>query len=238
MIVRDISFHEPHENILYDEVLLMLAEKGQGGEVLRFWESSSYFVVLGLIGKVEDDLKQKSLKTDGIPVTRRASGGGTVLQGKGCLNYSFILDKNRSKDLQDIKKSYRYILSSVIAALETCGVKAVFYPGSDLGLENQKKFSGNAQKRGRNFILHHGTLLYDFALPLIEEYLSMPKIFPEYRMARKHQDFVTNISISSDDFKIVLPSILKADNFDNDIRYNEEKLLKEIQSSREVYVAI
>ena len=49
MILKDITLSTPEENIVYDEVLLSLAEQGQEGESLRFWESSSLFVVLGRI---------------------------------------------------------------------------------------------------------------------------------------------------------------------------------------------
>src|SRR5262245_50689788 len=82
----DISFDTPEENIAYDEVLLSLAEEGKLGEVLRFWESSQTFAVLGRIGKAQEDLDLDALRKDGIKVLRRASGGGTVLQGKGVLN--------------------------------------------------------------------------------------------------------------------------------------------------------
>ena len=95
MLLKDISFPTPEVNILFDEVLLFLAEKGQAGEVLRFWESPVPFIVLGRTGKEEDDIYLQKAKEHHIPVLRRASGGGTVLQGKGCLNYSLVLPQNR-----------------------------------------------------------------------------------------------------------------------------------------------
>ena len=91
MQLRDISFPTPQENITFDDVLLNLAEKHEAGEYLRFWESPSVFVVLGRIGRAEIDVNATNTKTDGIPVLRRSSGGGTVVQGPGCLNYSLIL---------------------------------------------------------------------------------------------------------------------------------------------------
>ena len=57
MILKDISLKTPKENILYDEVLLHLAEQTQGNEVLRFWESPEHFVVLGRICKEREDIK-------------------------------------------------------------------------------------------------------------------------------------------------------------------------------------
>ena len=74
MVLKDISFESPPENIVYDEVLLYLAEHDEASEVLRFWESPKYFIVLGRTGKMEDDVKLAQTKKDNIPVLRRFSG--------------------------------------------------------------------------------------------------------------------------------------------------------------------
>ena len=58
MLLKDLTLNTPQENILYDDVLLHLAEQGQGGEILRFWESPEYFVVLGKISKEQEDIKK------------------------------------------------------------------------------------------------------------------------------------------------------------------------------------
>ncbi|MDO8580218.1 MAG: lipoate--protein ligase family protein, partial [Candidatus Omnitrophota bacterium] len=169
MILKDISFPSPQENILFDEVLLALAEKGGTDEILRFWESPSYFVVLGRISKPQDDLNIAEVARHQIPVVRRSSGGGTVLQGKGCLNYSLILSKDKNPQLADLKKSYQVILQQIITAFKKLDVEAQYFPISDIAIAHtQKKFSGNAQKRAKHFILHHGTILYAFDLNLIE----------------------------------------------------------------------
>ncbi len=196
---KNISFAIPWENIFYDDVLLNLAEQGKIGNTLRLWESPAYFAVLGRTGKADEDLKVQLLYEDAISVLRRSSGGGTVLQGPGCLNFSFIVSKEKNYELSDLRRSYHIILEGVLALLKNLGVAAVFRPISDLALEkNEKKFSGNAQRRGRNFILHHGTILYDFDLGLISRYLSMPRDIPEYRKGRGHKDFVTNIRVSKE----------------------------------------
>lgn len=193
MFLKDITLPTPQENILYDNVLLELAEKGDGGETLRFWESSELFIVLGRICDPATDLRVAKVLADRVPVLRRSSGGGTVVQGKGCLNYTLVLSKERP-EIQDLRRSYRFILGRVTAALKNLGIDAACRPLSDIALaQNNKKISGNAQKRSRKFILHHGTLLYGFDLEKIEKYLTMPKDVPEYRQNRSHSDFVTNI---------------------------------------------
>jgi len=211
MICKDITLSSPEENILFDEVLLGLAEKGLAGEVLRFWESPSYFIVLGKISKFEEDVNSVALREIPILVLRRSSGGGTVLQGQGCLNYTLILDKRLDKELNSISNSYQYILSRVIKGLNTLNVEAIFKPVSDIALaDSEKKFSGNAQHRGKDFILHHGTILYDFDISQIEKYLLIPTKMPDYRHKRSHRDFVTNILASARDIKKAIRKVFDA----------------------------
>lgn len=182
-----------------------------GEEYLRFWESSQYGIVLGRIGNEEDDVDRAQAQTDGIPVIRRTSGGGTVVQGPGCLNYTCVLSKTKRPVLNDLRSSYEWISAQVIAALHTQGIEGRFYPISDLALaSNAKKFSGNAQRRGKTHILHHGTILYGFDLDKISRYLRMPKDIPEYRKLRSHKDFVTNISIDPRHFKAALADLMEA----------------------------
>lgn len=202
MKFRDISFPTAPENILFDNVLFSLAEKHEAGEYLRFWESPEIFIVMGLTGRAEIDVNAIHAQQDNIPVLRRSSGGGTVLQGPGCLNYTLILSKQKYSELNDLRKSYEWISARVIEALRLAGVEAYFRPTSDLatGLV-ERKFSGNAQRRGKHYILHHGTILYNFDLSLISRYLNMPQDIPEYRKHRPHTDFVTNIPIDPPIFK-------------------------------------
>jgi len=202
MQFRDISFPTPQENIAFDEVLLHLAEKQGGGGYLRFWESSRIFIVMGAIGRAEMDIKSALVQEDNIPVVRRSSGGGTVLQGPGCLNYTLVLSKQKYPQLNDLRRSYEWISSQIIEALHQAGVEAYFRPLSDLATgTDEKKISGNAQHRRKLYILHHGTILYNFDLSLISRYLYDPKDAPEYRKYRAHTDFVTNVPIDPRVFK-------------------------------------
>ncbi|MCK5215873.1 MAG: lipoate--protein ligase family protein [Candidatus Omnitrophica bacterium] len=231
MILKNITLDTPAENVLYDEVLLRSAEKGQQGEALRFWEPRDIFVVMGLIGKLHDEVILENIKKDNVPVLRRFSGGGTVVQGRGCLNFTLVLDKGRNNDLPDIRKSYAFILNKVITALKRCDIEAVLQPLSDLALhEGLRKFSGNAQHRGRKFIMHHGTILYDFDLALIEKYLCMPGKYPEYRQERGHGDFVTNIKGAPARIKDELCHEFLVSKENNTVSQQEESILKELSS--------
>jgi lipoate-protein ligase A len=48
----------------------------------------------------------------------------------------------------------------------------------------------------RTHLLYHGTLLYNFDLPLIEKCLLAPPRQPEYRKRRDHSAFIVNLPAS------------------------------------------
>ena len=193
-------FADPLANLDYDDALLRSADQAASGEVVRFWESSSSFVVLGRTGREEEDVDSDACRRDGVSILRRTSGGGTVLQGPGCLNFSLVLSKASRPELAGINASYQIILGRVLTALASIGVEGEFRPVCDLVLKGtEKKFSGNAQRRGRGYILHHGTILYGFDLGLVSRYLKMPRKMPVYRQARPHGAFITNIPVRPED---------------------------------------
>ncbi|MFA5059941.1 MAG: lipoate--protein ligase family protein [Candidatus Omnitrophota bacterium] len=240
MVLKDISFSDPLENILFDDVLLQLAEEGRQGEALRFWESEKLFIVLGRTSRPEQDLRKETVLQDNILVLRRSSGGGTVLQGKGCLNFSLILSKQANVQVATIHKSYEFILGNVIAALKNLGVDTFFKPISDLAMmngPNEQKISGNAQKRGKKFVLHHGTVLYNFPLGNIERYLTIPQSVPEYRRGRSHLDFVANFPKPAGDIKQAIRSVFSA-NKEEPVTFQEKEHLEYLKRTRDIVVDV
>jgi lipoate-protein ligase A len=188
----DLTLPTLAENLALDEALLLEAEAGRGGEVLRVWEWPAPAVVLGAGGKVADDVDEAACAAAGVPLARRASGGGTVLLGPGCLLFSLVLRYDRAPELDSITPSYRYILGRVIEALTPLLPGITFEGSSDLAVAG-RKFSGNAQQRKRGHLLHHGTLLYGFDLAMIPRYLREPPRRPAYRGGRAHHEFVANL---------------------------------------------
>lgn len=206
----DVTLPSPAENLALDEALLLAAESGDGGEVLRFWEWSTPAVVLGSGGRIADDVDESACVADGVPILRRSSGGGTVLLGSGCLLYTLILNYERDPALREIRPSYRFILGLIGQALAE-GVGLIERAGiSDLIIAG-RKFSGTAQQRKRAFLLHHGTLLYDMDLSHLPRYLREPPRQPDYRDGRPHLDFVGNLALSGDEIKQRLRRVWGAD---------------------------
>ncbi len=197
------------ENLALDEALLMQAET-TGAALLRLWEWPTFAVVLGAGGKRLDDVDTECCDADGVPVTRRGSGGGTVLLGPGCLLYSVVLPFQLHPALADVKASYTFVLQRIVDALRSHVPELTLQGGSDLTIGNQK-ISGNAQQRKRTHLLQHGTLLHGFDLPSITRYLRQPERQPDYRRQRGHDDFVTNLPLDAMTIKAAIRAAWNAD---------------------------
>ena len=208
MICLDLSLPTPAENLACDEALLDLAEEQGGSPVLRFWESSVPFVVLGYANKVAEEVNLKQCRELGVPVLRRCSGGGTVVQGPGCMNYAVVLSVDESPDLQSITGTNQFVMGRTRAALGRALGRAVSIEGhTDLAV-GDLKFSGNAQRRKRSWLLFHGTvLLAEFELSLVPRVLRQPPRQPDYRRQRGHEDFVTRLSLN----RVVVKDALRAE---------------------------
>jgi lipoate-protein ligase A len=205
----DLTLPTLFENLALDEALLLSAEAGESGEVLRFWEWPNLAVVLGAGCRLSEDVNPAACQSDDVAIARRSSGGGTVLLGKGCLLFSLILSYDRSPLVREIGPSYCYMLHRIQKALATIQPETTCSGTSDLAVAG-RKFSGNAQQRKRHFFLHHGTILHDLPLELMSRYLQLPRRQPDYREGRSHASFLMNLPVTPTELKAMLQSIWEA----------------------------
>jgi lipoate-protein ligase A len=213
----DLTLPTPAENLAADEALLGACETGQCGELLRFWEARESFVVVGYANQIAREVDLEACHAHSVPVFRRSSGGGTVLQGVGCLNYSLFLKITADGPLHSIKGTNTHILERHQAALAPLLHSPVRIEGHiDLALGNLK-FSGNAQRRRREFLVFHGTFLLRFDIPLVGKFLRPPSKQPEYRQNRAHANFLTNLPLSPEAVKSALRKIWQADELATDL---------------------
>jgi lipoate-protein ligase A len=228
----DRTLSSPEENLACDEALLDMCEEGYTEDILRVWESQTRFVVLGIANSASREVHREACTATGVPILRRCSGGGTVLQGPGCLNYALVLHINRHPSLQDITGTNRYILQRHATALRSRTSLDIELQGhTDLATEG-RKFSGNAQRRRRQVILFHGTFLYRYAVDVIETYLPLPSVEPEYRQGRSHCAFLTNVPLRSETLKDLLCQTWDARDTFEDLPFARISTLVEEKYSR------
>jgi len=195
---------EPAEILAAEEYLLEAAEAGICGETLSFWEARRHFIVVGYGNKVTTETNQAACQELGIPILRRISGGGTVLQGPGVLNYCLVLRAPEHSPLAGISGANAFIMQRNAEALtgklhanpgsQELALKVEVQGHTDLTLSG-RKFSGNAQRRKRTHLLFHGAILLNLNFNLLDTVLPMPSLQPKYRDDRSHKDFLTQLSL-------------------------------------------
>jgi lipoate-protein ligase A len=204
MKLCDLTLPTPAENLAGDEALLDLCEAGGGDELLRLWALPQYFVVLGYANQAAREVNLPCCRKLTIPVLRRCTGGGTVLQGPGVLNYSLILRIDGSGPFHSIPATNQFILQrhrDALAGLLPAPVEA--RGQTDLAI-GSLKFAGNAQRRRRRFLLFHGSFLLHLDLELLEQILPLPSRQPDYRSNRSHAEFLMNLNLPGHAIKAAL----------------------------------
>jgi lipoate-protein ligase A len=196
----DLTMASPVENLAVDEALLDAIEEAESQPVLRFWESDRYFVVLGRSSSLVDDVHIDACREDHVAILRRASGGGTVLQGPGCLSYAVVLPIDAHPDLRDIRSTNRFVLLRMAEGLSRWQPTVTLQGISDLAVAG-RKLAGSAQRRTRHALLFHGTVLCRMQAATISRYLKQPKRQPDYRGNRPHDDFLRTIDAPMHELK-------------------------------------
>jgi lipoate---protein ligase len=242
MQILDLTLPTPAENLAADEALLDRCEAGNGGETLLFWEPRETFVVVGYANKIATEVNFVACAAKKIPVFRRCSGGGAVVQIPGGLNYSLILPITENGPTRSISSANKFIMEKNRTAIETLlpefkvknsKPKISVRGHTDLCLGNLK-FAGNSQRRRKNFLLFHGTLLLNCNLVIVGELLPMPSLQPDYRASRSHEDFVTNLNLPAEKVKAALMKEWNAtEEFKNPPLAEISKLVREKYAARE-----
>jgi lipoate---protein ligase len=235
MLRLDLNLAAPAEQLAADEVFLDAAENGIGGETLLFWEPRETFVVVGYANKVATEVNVAACEKAGVPIFRRCSGGGTVVQMRGGLNYSLILRIDEAGPTRNITAANQFIMERNRAAVQSLLPNALVAVRGHTDLcVGDLKFAGNSQRRRKNFLLFHGTLLLNCDLSLISKLLLMPSLQPDYRASRTHGEFVTNLNLPVKTVKAALAQAWSAgEELKNPPLAEIKKLAQEKYSLRE-----
>lgn len=171
------------KNMQIDSDLLKNAIKTQENEpIFRLYGWNPPCVSLGRNQK-SDFIDEKFLKENNIDIVRRLTGGRALLHDNE-ITYSFVCPVSILENGDNVVKSYKEISQILIKAFEKIGIeldfggvkKAQKHPdycmlvstGADLCYQN-KKLIGSAQFRKENYILQHGSILYDYDVNLLEK---------------------------------------------------------------------
>ncbi len=156
----------------------------------EIYEAQRIEVVLGRSSNIEEDVMADNCAEDGIPVSRRRGGGGTVVLSPGTVILSIA---GRSSLQYHLREHMNAVNTIIIDTLKLLGVNSLFIRGtSDITL-GMKKILGSSLYRRKDLLLYQGSLLVNPDLNAIKRYLKQPRKQPRYRKHRPHEDFVTSL---------------------------------------------
>ena len=161
-------------------------EKRLPDTVFLFWRTTPTLMV-GKYQNVLEEINKPYADAHGIHLVRRMSGGGTIYTDLGGWQFSFI----QHKEAGEIE--FGQYIAPVIGALGEMGVRAAFNGRNDLTIDG-RKFSGNAQYRLGDCIVHHGSLLFDTDIRQMAEATTPDSYKITSKSIKSVRDRVTNIS--------------------------------------------
>jgi lipoate-protein ligase A len=187
----EFSLDDVFCNLALEDILIEQVSDGNLPPLVRIWQNP-VSVIPGISRLIQNDTFVEQIEADHITLARRTSGGGTVYHDQGTLSYSFFFPWTMigfESDPRSVNETtIDPFIQIIIDSLATFGLKAVKSGISDIFVEG-KKVSGNAQKRKKGAILHHGTILMSVDLDRMSRYLKIP---PE-RKGIPHESFVTSL---------------------------------------------
>jgi len=149
-----------------DEVLLEQVQHGRRRPTLRLWQWIERALVIGSHQSVRNELDLGAAKALGFIVTRRMSGGGTMLCEPGrTITYSMYLPESMVSGIS-FRKSYALLDDWAVRAFKAMGIPAAYREINDI-ISPRGKIAGAAQARRRGFVLHHTTIAHSMDVELL-----------------------------------------------------------------------
>ncbi len=160
------SHYSAHMHMALDEVLLESVISGRRPPTMRMWRWIERALVIGSHQSVLNEVDLTAAKDLGFTITRRMSGGGTMLaEPDRTITYSLYLPEAMVAGIS-FRKSYAVLDSWAVRAFNEVGVPASYREINDI-ISPRGKIGGAAQARRRGFVLHHTTIAYAMDVELL-----------------------------------------------------------------------
>jgi lipoate-protein ligase A len=169
-----IDKHCGSKNMAVDEALLLSAPCS--GPTLRFYEWEEPTLSLGYFQNASERSQHEASRD--CPIVRRSTGGGAILHDRE-LTYSFVLPLSQ-QDKSAAQPLYYAFHETLVEALAAIGIAASVFSGPPLQqigsaepflcfqrrstgdvLISGAKICGSAQRRHKEALLQHGSVLLD-----------------------------------------------------------------------------
>jgi lipoate-protein ligase A len=180
-----------------DEVLLERVIAGERPPTLRLWRWIDRALVIGSHQSVRNEVDLDNARRHGFVVTRRMSGGGTMLCEPGrTITYSMYLPESMVAGVS-FRKSYALLDAWAVRAFNALGVPASYREINDI-ISPRGKIAGAAQARRRRHVLHHTTIAHAMDVELLPALIRIGRESVQARGVRSAAKAVSPLSWFTD----------------------------------------
>jgi lipoate-protein ligase A len=170
----DIEHDDPVINFAIEEAILEKVGASEAPNTIRFWRNLNTVVVVGKFQIPEFEINKEACTKYSATIMRRFTGGGTVYNDCGNLNYSIAVRRDDPIIPAVIAQITPKLCEGVVEGLRLLGLNAEFEPEGVYIHINGRKVSGTAGIVKRNVAFMHGTLLVNSNLAKLKEILEVP----------------------------------------------------------------
>ena len=167
-----VKYSSPDVSLNLAAEYYFATERTFDDDVFTLWQPRPTIVV-GSFQNIHEEVDVAYATSRGIDIVRRLSGGGTVYQDSGSIQFAFI--ERREGDIDFV----RY-LTPICAVLRELGIDAEINGRNDITVDG-KKVSGNSQYRAGGKTVHHGTLLFSVDI----DEMARATTPPDYKVSSK-----------------------------------------------------
>lgn len=161
------------------------------GNSMLVWQPAETLIVLGQSNTPEKSLIIENVLSDGIPVTRRPTGGEAVILTQ---QMAVITVAREFPEMARSKDFFMEVNGMILDILSDLGVKEYGTRGiSDITI-GYRKILGSSMHRRENRLVYHAVLNIAEDPSIFERYLRHPSREPDYRLNRPHSEFVTSLT--------------------------------------------
>jgi lipoate-protein ligase A len=171
MLIYKRPYTDPYLNLAAEEYYIRNAED----DMCMIWINDKS-VIIGKHQNAYAEINYPYIHENQIPVIRRISGGGAVYHDPGNVNFSFISKTNKASQV-----NFGKYTSVIINFMKSLGIEVNVNNRSSLFI-GDKKFSGHAEHLYHEKILHHGTILFNTDLDVLQKSISPVKEFQSKAM--------------------------------------------------------
>jgi lipoate-protein ligase A len=187
------SGQSAHMHMALDEVLLERVIAGARGPAVRFWGWTERALVIGSHQSVVNEVDQAAARTLDFTITRRMSGGGTMIcEPARTITYSMYLPASAVAGIS-FRQSYAALDAWAVRSFTELGVPASYREINDI-ISPLGKIAGAAQARRRGFVLHHTTIAHSMDVKLVTQLIRIGRDRMSERGVRSAEKEVSPLS--------------------------------------------